>query len=150
MKTLKELLLAEGKRPALLDDCTRLIDEEVDSKTGLSGIGIKMCFKTVKMLKPGMIRESVDYLLDDFVEKMETFYAEYEGGNPKAAGGIEEFVVSKAGSISETLLGITDARAARSKNKVIKGAYDKLRPEGKRQVETAMPRIGRLLAKHGA
>lgn len=148
MATLKELLLTEGKRPALLTDCARLIDEEVDSKTGLSGMGIKMAFKTVKMLKPGMIPDSVDFLLDDFIEKMEPYYADFQ--NQKAAGGIESFVVSKAGPIAEALLGITDARASRSKNKVIKGAYEKLRPEGKRQVEAAMPRVGRLLAKHGA
>ena len=148
MKTLKDLLLAEGKRPTVLDDCTKLIDEEVDSKGGLSGMGIKMAFKTVKMLKPGMIRESVDYLLDDFVEKLEPYFADYQ--NQAVAGGIEKFVVGKAGPIAETLLGITDARAARSKTKVIKGAYEKLRPEGKRQVEAAMPRVGRMLAKHGA
>lgn len=147
MKTLKENLLVEGKRPVVLDDCTKLIDEEVDSKGGLSGMAIKLAFKTVKALKPGMIRESVDYLLDEFVEKMEPFYAEYQ--NQGAAGGIEKLVTSKAAPIADALLSITDARAARSKNKVIKGAYEKLRPEGKRQVEAAMPRVGRMLAKHG-
>jgi hypothetical protein len=110
-------------------------------------MAIKLAFKAVKALKPGMIRESVDYLLDDFVEKMEPFYAEHQ--NQGAAGGIEKLVTSKAGPIADALLTITDARAARSKNKVIKGAYEKLRPEGKRQVEAAMPRVGRMLAKHG-
>lgn len=151
MPTLTELLLTPEKRPVVIADCTRLIDEEVDSKTGLSGMGIKLAFKTVKALKPGMIPESVEFLIDDFVGRMESFYVEYLADPKlKAAGGIEKFVVTKSGPIAEALLGITDARAAKSKNKVIKGAYERLRPEGKRQVEAAMPRVGRLLAKHGA
>jgi len=148
MKTLKDILLTEAKRPAVLDDCAVLIDEEVASKGGLSGLAIKASFKIVKALKPGMIRDSVDYLLDDFVDRLQPFYDDFQ--NQGAAGGIEKFVVAKSAPIAETLLGITDARASRSKNKVIKSAYEKLRPEGKRQVEAAMPRIGKMLAKHGA
>lgn len=148
MKNIKDIVLAGDKRPAVLEDCSRLIDEEVASKGGLSGVGIKLAYKTVKALKPTMIRDSVDFLLDDFLDRLQPFYETFQ--NQKLAGGIEQFVVSNASPIAEALLGITDARAAKSKNNIVKGAYGKLRPEGKKQVEAAMPRIGRMLAKHGA
>jgi hypothetical protein len=144
---LKSLLLAPGKRPVVVDDCARLIDEEVDSKGGLSGMAIKMTYKVVKALKPTMIRESVDALLDEFVEKLEPHYAKYREGG---AGSLESYCGKNAASLADALLGITDQRARRSKNGTLKGAYEKLRPEGKKHVEAAMPRVARMLTRHGA
>lgn len=76
MPTVAEALLAEGKRPAVVADCATLIDEEVASKSGLGGLAIKTAFATVKALKRGIIPESVNALLDDFVVELEPFYAE--------------------------------------------------------------------------
>ena len=89
----------------------------------------------------------MDALLDDFVKRMEPFYERYQAGG---AGGFEKFVSQQAAPMADGLLGITDDRAGRSKNDTLKGAYKKLRPEGKKHVEAAMPRIGRLLVRHGA
>jgi hypothetical protein len=52
--------------------------------------------------------------------------------------------------VSEALLAITDGRAQRAKNQAVKGTYEKLRPTAKKHVEAAVPRIGRLVAKHAS
>ena len=58
MSTLAEVLLVPGKRPKVVDDCVRIVDEEVDSKGGLSGLAIKGAYALVKAVKPGFITES--------------------------------------------------------------------------------------------
>jgi hypothetical protein len=148
-KTLKDVLLTPEKRPAVVADCEQLVEDEVQSKGGVSGAAIKIAFKTVKAVKPGIIREVVDGLLDDFVGRMEPFYAQYQQ-NPNGHSGIESYANARGSEIADALLGVTDDRAQRSKNRTLKSAYEKLRPMGKKQVEAAMPRLGRVLTRHGA
>lgn len=143
-KTLKDQLLTAEKRPQLLTDCEKLIDEEVASKSGLSGIAVKTAFAMVKAVKPGIIRESIDALIDEFVEKMEPFYTAQQSSTQ----GVEPYFSTRAGEVADALLSVTDARAARAKNATIKKAYESLRPKGKQHVEAAVPRLARLLAKH--
>jgi hypothetical protein len=143
-ETLKEVLLAPERRPQLLTDCEKLIDEEVASKSGLSSIPIKAAFGMVKAVKPGIIRESVDALINEFVEKMEPFYAAQKGSGKS----IEAYFSGKAGEVANALLGVTDKRAERAKNATIKKAYESLRPKGMQHVEAAIPRLSRLVTKY--
>ncbi len=43
-----------------------------------------------------------------------------------------------------------DGKAARSKNAVVKGTYDRLRGMAKKHVESAIPRLGKLIEKHAS
>jgi hypothetical protein len=144
MSTLSEMLLVPGNRPKVLADCIRLVDEEVDSKGGLSGLAIKGAYMVVKAVKPGFITESVDHMLDDFVRRLEPFYADAQQKNEPVA----PFFSSRAGAVADALLAISDDRAARAKNPTVKKAYEKLRPTAKKNVEAAVPRVGRLIAKY--
>jgi hypothetical protein len=146
--TLTQRLLSDrNKRPRLLSDCERLIEDEVGSKGGLSGLAIKAAYKVVCAVKPGVIRESMDGLLDDFVKRLEPFYEAHRknGGEPRAFG---DSLNPKKGEVADALLGITDDRARRAKNETLKSAYNKLRPQAKKHVEEAIPRVGRTLSPH--
>lgn len=141
----KRLLGDPSRRPRILDDCVRLIDDEVASKGGLSGLAIKGGYKLVCAVKPGIIREAMDHLLDDFVGRLEPFWqAHVGGGGAPAAFG--ETLRRRAPEVADALLGITDDRARRAKNATLKSAYEKLRPQGKKHVEEAIPRVGRTLS----
>lgn len=146
MSTLAEILLVPGNRPKVVADCVRVIEEEVDSKGGLSGLAIKGAFMVVKAVKPGFISESVDHMLDDFVARLEPFHAEAQ----QKSEPIGPYMNSRAGAVSDALLAISDERAARAKNQTVKKAYEKLRPSAKKNVEAAVPRVSRLLAKYTA
>ncbi|MEE2787029.1 MAG: hypothetical protein VX589_06790 [Myxococcota bacterium] len=146
MTTLTEILLNDETRPVLINDCVNLINEEVASKSGLGGLAIKTAFKTVKAIKPGIIPDAVKYLLDDFVDKLEPVYAAYTASG---SGNIKTYVVQTSDVVADNLLAITDERAEQSRHKGLVKAYKKLRPQGKKQVIAAMPRIGEMLAKHG-
>ncbi|MND02762.1 hypothetical protein D3C83_222560 [compost metagenome] len=61
---------------------------------------------------------------------------------------MDRYLVKRAGAVADALLEVTDRRAQRSDRGAVRSAYEKLRPSGKRNVEEAMPRIGRLIDKH--
>ncbi len=146
--TLTARLLGDpNKRPRLLSDCERLIDDEVRSKGGLSGLAIKGAYKVVCAVKPGLVREAMDGLLDDFVRRLEPFYEEHRSGGGEP-GGFGDALSRKSGPVADALLGITDDRAKRAKNETLRSAYNKLRPQAKKHVEEAVPRVGRTLSPH--
>ncbi|HET6284742.1 MAG TPA: hypothetical protein VFH73_27545 [Polyangia bacterium] len=144
MGTLNEVLLVPGNRPKVVADCVRVIDEEVDSKGGLTGLAIKGAYALVKAVKPGFIADAVDSMLDDFVRRLEPFYAAAQARNEPVGPAMN----ARAGEVAEALLAISDERAQRARNATVKKAYEKLRPTGKKHVEAAVPRIGRLIGKY--
>ncbi|KFZ83490.1 hypothetical protein ED92_06200 [Amycolatopsis sp. MJM2582] len=145
--TLKEILLDSSRRPAVVSDFEGLVDAEVSDKGGVSGAVVKTGFAAVKKIKPGIIPAAVDTLLDDFTGALEPFYGDYKakGGNDFGA-----YLVGRSDEASDALLSVTDARAEKSSRDSIKKVYSKLRPNGKKNVEEALPRLGQLIDKHAA
>jgi cytochrome P450 len=125
-------------------DCATLVQEEVDSKGGLSGLAIKAAYAVVKAVKPGFVPEAIDHMLDDFAGRLEPFWADAQAKNEPVGA----LMNSRASAVADALLSISDERAARAKNAAAKKAYEKLRPTGKKNVEAAVPRLGRLIAKY--
>lgn len=146
MPNLNEILLVPGNRPKVVADCVKLIEEEVDSKGGLTGLAVKAAFAVVKAVKPGFVTEAVDHMLDDFVARLDPYWTEAQAKNEP----IGPLLNARAGQVADSLLTISDSRAAKSTNNTLKKAYEKLRPTGKKHVEAAVPRIGRLIAKYTA
>ena len=144
MPTLQEVLSDKSTRAALVEDCTKLIDDEVQKKGGLSGVAIKTGYKVVKGLKPGFIREATDALIDEFANRLQPFADEAKEKDKD----VTTYFGSERSRVAEALLGITDQRAERSSKKVVTGTYYKLRPTGKKHVEEAAPGVGRLVEKH--
>ena len=141
------LLSDASKRPGLLSDCERLIDDEVKSKSGLTGMAIKGGYMVGSKVKPGIIREVMDGLLNDFVTRLDPLWQTHRdaGGTPE---GFPDFMKARSSEIADALLGITDDRARRANNKVLVGAYEKLRPQGKKHVVEAIPRVSAMLGKY--
>lgn len=147
-ETLQELLLDPSRRPQVVIDCQQLLDSEVDGKSGFSSIAVKGAYGMVKAVRPGIIHDTVDDLLDSLVAKLEPFYAEYRtSGN---GSSLPDYLAGRRDEVSDALLSITDARAERSSRATIKKAYGKLRPQGKKHVEEALPGVGKIIEKYAA
>ncbi len=146
MKELKNIVADTAKRQDVIRDCVALINTEVKSKKGFSGTMVKAAFAVVKAIKPKILEETVDALLDEFVEAIQPYYARFQeqGGSST----LEAYLPLQASDVAESLLSITDRRAERAKNKTLVKAYNGLRPKGKPHVEQAIPGIGRVLDKH--
>lgn len=145
MTTLKDIVTSD-QRPAIVRDAVGLVDSEVASKSGISGMAIKAGYKAVKAIKPTLIQEAVDNLLDKFVDKLEPFYASWNDGG--RAGSLENYLVSRRSEVANALLSVTDERAKNVDNKTIRKTYEKLRPQGEKNVEAAIPGLGRVLDKY--
>ncbi len=145
MSTLKDILGRPGARPQVIADCERVVEEEVDSK-GLLGLPIKAAYKIVKAVKPGFVPEVIDHMLDDFCDRLDPIYQAALAKNEP----VTAYFNARPGEVADALLSITDQRAQRARNQMLKGAYDKLRPLAKKHVEAAVPRVARVVAKHAA
>ena len=149
--SLSARLTAPASRRRVIDDCVQLIDSEVARKGGFSGAAIKLAYSTVKAVKPGFIAEAVDHLLDDFAKRLDPFYQAFlqarSQGNPRSL--VDQFS-AQGSQVADALLGITDERARRAQNDVVKKSYEKLRPSAKKHVEEAVPGLSRVIEKHTA
>jgi hypothetical protein len=144
MPALPEVLNSPEKKNLVVDDCVVVIDQEVADKGGLSGLAIKAGFSAVKGVKPGFIRQVVVDLLPEFANALDPIYQEAKSKNV----AVSPYFNQNSSRVADVLLAITDAKAARSKSGVVKGAYDRLRGTAKKNVEAAVPRLGKVIEKH--
>jgi hypothetical protein len=133
-------------RPKVIADCEQMLDAEVADKKGLSGMAVKGAFKTLKAMKPGMIRHTLDDLIDELAVKVDPFWqdCQSQGANPRA------FFTTNSTAIANALLEITDGRAKQSKFKNIVRAYNTLRPKAVQYIGDAMPRFSDLVSKYAS
>jgi len=144
MPPLLETFSAQPKRAQVIADCVALIDQEVAGKGGLSGIAIKAGYKVVKSFKPGFTAEAVEGFLDQFATALQPIVDDAKA----QSRSVGEHFSANPGRVAEALLAITDARAQRSEMRTIKAAYERLRGVAKKNVEEAVPRVGKLIEKH--
>ena len=144
--SLAEKMTQPPARARVIGECCTLIDEEVATKGGLSGLAVKGAYKLVKAVKPTFVPEVVDDMLDEWVGKLEPFFTQWQAsGNGKP---FADFVSARSGEVAEALLQVTDKRAQSAKNKTVKSMYEKMRPSAKKHVEEALPRLGRLVERN--
>jgi hypothetical protein len=144
MPSLPDALNAADKKEVVIDDCVALIDAEVADKGGISGLALKAGYGAVKGIKPGFVRNVVNDLLPDFAKALDPFYQEAVEKKKKPT----EYFVQNSSRVADALLSITDARAKSAKSGVVRSTYDKLRGTAKKNVEAALPRLGKLVEKH--
>jgi hypothetical protein len=132
-------------REHVISECCALIDAEVKSKGGISGIAVKGAYGVVKAVKPRFVTEVVDGMLDDWVAHLEPFWQKWQ----KDPGGknFGEYLQAQKDIVAEELLQVTDGKAKNAKNGSVKKLYEKMRPSAKRHVEEALPRLGAMVEK---
>lgn len=146
MTALTDVLTSDGKRDVVVEDCLTLIDQEVADKSGLSGMAIKAGYGAVKGIRPGFVKQVVTDLLPRFAGAVDPVFQE-----AKAKGvPVSSHFASNAARVADALLAITDERAKRTNSGVVKATYERLRGTAKKNVEAAVPRLGKLVEKHTA
>ena len=143
--TLHDILLAPDNQPAVVADCLKLIEQEVASKSGVSGTAVKLSYKTAKSLASGYLQSTVESLLPDLVAQLEPFWADY---GASGASGFGDYLAKRGDEVSEALLSVSDERAQRSSRAVIIKAYRTVRGGAAKHVTAALPAVGALVQKY--
>jgi hypothetical protein len=145
--TLATVLLNKANRPAVIADLGALVDAEVAAKGGISGAVIKTGYAAVNKVRPGFVGHAIGSLLPGFVDALEPLWAEHRSAG---GGDFGAFLAARRDRSADALLSVTDARAKASNREALKKGYDKLRPNAKKNVIEALPRLGRTIDKHAA
>jgi hypothetical protein len=142
---LHDSLLAPETKPALIDDCLALIEHEVSVMSGISGTAVKVAYKTVNKFAAGHVRHMVASLLPRMAEELQPYWADY-----RACGGLDfgDYLVQRGPEVSQSLLLVTDERAAASGRPTITRAYGSVRGSAGKHVEAALPQVGALVQKY--
>ena len=132
------------KRQQIIADACTVLDQEVADKSGLGGIAVKAAYAVVKSIKPGFMRQAVDHLLDEFLDVLSPIIEEANAKNVKPSS----LILENRSKMANSLLAVTDRRAEKADNAVVRKSYDKLRPAAQKHVEAAAPRVAQLVDKY--
>jgi hypothetical protein len=141
---LQQILTATEVRPSVIVDVVALIDHEVATKSGVSGMAIKSAYKVLRGIRPGMVASSVDALLDQFATQLDPFFQDHIAtGEPLAV-----ILDRRRDEMADSLLSITDARAEATSQRALRAAYRKVRGIAAKHVAAAAPGIAELVDKY--
>jgi hypothetical protein len=112
--TLQEILLAPDRRPAVVKDVENLVDAEVAGKSGVSGLAVKSGYGLIKKINSTFVSDAVDSMLDNFVARLEPYYAEHVAAG---TGSFADRLTGNSSDVADALLGVTDDRAAGSRRR---------------------------------
>ena len=143
--TLQQILLAPDVRPQVVADCNALIEHEVSEKSGMSGTGLKVAYKTATTFAPGHVRHILETLLPKMADNLQPFWADFS-----ASGGADfgDYLAKRGDEVAEAMLAVTDARAAASGRPVIVKAYRSVRGGAGKHIKAALPQVGDLVLKY--
>jgi len=142
---LNDVLNDEAKRASITEDVCRLVDEQVGNQRGISGVAVKAGYKLVQGVKPGFVRKVVEALLPEFAAALEPFREQAVTQGQSVAS----YFGAHSQEVAEALLAVTDGRAQASKHGSVKGAYGKLRGSARKNVERAVPGLGKIIETYG-
>ncbi|MEH1968262.1 MULTISPECIES: DUF6918 family protein [unclassified Nostoc] len=137
---LSDGLLNPTKKAMVIDECCNMIEGQLASKSGMSGIALKTAFAALKGVKPGYIPYVVEQILPQCFTALDPIWSEgVQKGNP-----IEHLSANRSHT-ADALLSVTDARAKNVKRQIVRGTYEKLRGSAKKHVEEAVPDLAKVI-----
>jgi len=140
---LSDGLLNPNKKAMVVDDCCKMIDAQLASKSGISGIALKTAFAALKGVKPGYIPHVVEQLLPQCFTALDPLWNE---GMQKADP--VGYLVSSRSHAADALLSVTDTRVKSVNRPIVRGTYEKLRSSAKKHVEDAVPDLAKVIDKY--
>jgi len=142
---LSDILLNENNRETFVDDCVKLIDQQVAAASGLGGLALKAAYSTVKGIRADYCAQVVDQLLPEISIALDPMWTEaVTNGSPV------EYLTQRKSQVADELLQISDARVENSTRAMVKGAYGKLRPSAKNYVENGIPDLAKIIDKYNS
>jgi hypothetical protein len=144
--TLADIVLTAQKQDALIADCVQMIERRIAARGGLRGIAMKTSLSLLKATRPDILRRAMQVLLPEFVSVLNPLYQDFAAAAADRRGDFASFLQPRSAEAVAALLGVTDARAARAHNPLIKSAYGRLRGGAESEVGATLPDFAKLLS----
>ena len=141
MSSLVEMLAKDPMRPPVIADCVELIEAQVKQK----GFVIKSAYATIKAIKKRFVPDTVDGMLDDWLDKISPHYDKWVTNKSST---FSDYLVARSDDVAEDLLSVTDSRAAKTSHTTAKKMYGRMRDGAKKNVIEAIPALAKLIEKH--
>lgn len=130
-------------RNGIVTDCTHLIDEQVNAKSGFSGIALKATYGVVKGVGGDYIPGAIKRLLPETMAALDPIWNEgIQAGNPVS------YLSRHCDRTADIILSTTDARISKNGGGIVGASYNKLRKSVKQDVVSAVPELARIIDKH--
>lgn len=140
---LSDELLNSPNQALIVEDCCNMIDSQLASKSGITGIALKTAFGVLKGIKPGYIPDVVESLLPTCFNALDPIWSEgVQQGEPV------QYLINNSSRSADTLLGVTDERVKHTKREIVRRTYDKFRSSAKKHVEEAIPDLATIIGKY--
>ncbi|MEH2026367.1 DUF6918 family protein [Nostoc sp.] len=137
---LSDGLLNPTKKAMVIDDCCKMIEGQLASKSGISGMALKAAFAALKGVKPGYIPYVVEQILPQCFTALDPLWSKgVEKGDPV------EYLSANRSHTADALLSVTDARVKNSNRQIVRGTYEKFRGSAKKHVEEAVPDLAKVI-----
>lgn len=134
--SLADTLIDPAVRPQAVSALAGVVEAEVKSRSGFSGVAIKAGYKTVTAMKPAIVKRAINRMLPDFAAQLDPFWASRDG---RPFG---DHLAENSAEVAEALLAVTDKRAADADHAALAKVYKSVRHMAKGMVEQALPRVG--------
>ncbi len=143
--TLHEMLLSPDVQPRVVADVQAMVEQELASKSGVSGTAVKIAYKAITTFAPGYYQETIVSMLPDMTDRLQPFWADFT-----ASGGAEfgDYLAKRSDEVSEALLSVTDDMRDRSGRAAVIKAYNAVRNGAGKHIEAALPNLGALVQKY--
>jgi hypothetical protein len=143
--TLEQMLLAPDVQPRVVTDSMALVEQELASKSGVSGTAVKVAYKAVTAFAPGYYKETIQSMLPDMAAQLQPFWADFQ-----ASGGADfgDYLAKRSDEVGPAMLTVTDNMASISKRPVIIKAYQAVRGGAAKHIDAALPSLGAMVQKY--
>ncbi|GGC70794.1 hypothetical protein IEU95_13695 [Hoyosella rhizosphaerae] len=141
-ESLRETLLSDENKDEFVADARTVLDAEVKSKRGPTGMVIKGAYKTVNAVHASFVNSVIRVLLPDFLASLQPHWDDF------AASGNDDFAAflsDRGDEAANSLLEVVDRRAEGSSYRSVVKLYGQLRGQAHKHVVAAVPAVGRLI-----
>jgi hypothetical protein len=143
MTTLADILLAPGRREALVRKTATWVERHVERTSGLRGMALKTGLSAVRSARPDAVERTVDRLLPEFARALEPMFADFRAGGGRDFGA---YLAQHRDEATGALMAVADARAAASSHRALAAGYRRLRGTLESELRGLLPEIARMMA----
>ncbi len=140
---LQDVLQNPAIYTSLVSSCQDLLDQQVASKGGLSGVALKTTYGLVKGVGPNYISGAIARLLPEVMKALDPLWDE-----GLATGDPVDYLSRNCDQAAACLLSVTDLRVKATRYTVVKTSYGNLRQSVKADIASAVPQLAQILNHH--